>query len=125
MESTASIEQFQVELQSWKRELSSTKEEIKSFEKELAGLASHSHNRDIFPHIEHFQNNFIRQKEVIDELRHDLPDSPRRMESLFFSTTNGDEQDFHAELSDRMDMFRKLYVELREKFQQFEADHLI
>jgi len=62
MESTASIEQFQEELLSWKRELSSSKEEIKSFEKELAGLASHSHNRDIFPQIEHFQNNFIRKK---------------------------------------------------------------
>jgi|SRR4051812_10998068 hypothetical protein len=124
MESTASIEQFQVELQSWKRELSSTKEEIKSFERELAGLATHSHNRDIFPHIEHFQNNFIRQKEVIDELRHDLPDSTRRMESIFFSN-DGAEHDVHAQLCDRMDMFRKLYVELREKFQQFESDHLI
>jgi len=125
MESTASIEQFQVELQSWKRELSSSKEEIKSFEKELAGLAAHSHNRDIFPHIEHFQNNFIRQKEVIDELRHDLPDSTRRMESIFYSTSNGTEHDVHAELLDRMDMFRKLYLELREKFRRFEADHLI
>jgi hypothetical protein len=125
MESTASIEQFQEELQSWKRELSSSKEEIKSFEKELAGLAAHSHNRDIFPHIEHFQNNFIRQKEVIDELRHDLPDSPRRMENIFYSTSNGGDQDVHAELNDRMDMFRKLYQELREKFQQFESDHLI
>jgi len=124
MESTASIEQFQEELQSWKRELSSSKEEIKSFEKELAGLASHSHNRDIFPHIEHFQNNFIRQKEVIDELRHDLPDSPRRLESIFYSSDGGD-HDVQADLADRMDMFRKLYQELREKFQQFEADHLI
>ena len=124
MESTASIEQFQVELQTWKRELSSTKEEIKSFERELAGLASHSHNRDIFPHIEHFQNNFIRQKEVIDELRHDIPDSQRRLESLFSSNTSG-EYDIHTELTDRMDMFRKLYHELREKFQQFESDHLI
>ena len=125
MESTVSIEQFQVELQSWKRELSSTKEEIKSFEKELAGLASHSHNRDIFPHIEHFQNNFIRQKEVIDELRHDLPDSPRRMESIFNSVNNDGEHDIHAELSDRMDTFRKLYDELREKFQRFESEHLV
>lgn len=125
MESTASIEHFQEELQSWKRELSSSKEEIKSFEKELAGLASHSHNRDIFPHIEHFQNNFIRQKEVIDELRHDLPDSTRRLESIFYSSSNGGDHDVQAELADRMDMFRKLYQELREKFQQFEADHLI
>jgi len=125
MESTASIEKFQEELRSWKRELSSTKEEIKSFEKELAGLAAHSHNRDIFPHIEHFQNNFIRQKEVIDELRHDLPDSPRRMESIFNSTFNGTDHDVHAQLCDRMDTFRKLYEELREKFQHFETDHLV
>src|SRR4051812_25466381 len=125
MESTASIEQFQVELQSWKRELSSTKEEIKSFEKELAGLAAHSHNRDIFPHIEHFQNNFIRQKEVIDELRHDLPDSQRRMEHIYMSTSNGDDHDVHAQLCDRMDMFRRLYQELREKFQRFETEHLV
>ena len=123
--STASIEQFQEELRSWKRELSSTKEEIKSFEKELAGLATHSHNRDIFPHIEHFQNNFIRQKEVIDELRHDLPDSPRRMESIFNSANNGTSYDVHAQLCDRMDTFRRLYEELREKFQRFETDHLI
>jgi len=123
MESTASIEQFQDVLQCWKRELSSTKEEIKSFERELAGLASHSHNRDIFPHIDHFQNNFIRQKEVIDELRHDLPDSPRRLESIFFS--NNGEHDVHADLLDRMDTFRKLYQELRDKFQKFESDNLI
>ena len=110
--STASIEQFQEELRSWKRELSSTKEEIKSFEKELAGLATHSHNRDIFPHIEHFQNNFIRQKEVI-------------MESIFNSANNGTSYDVHAQLCDRMDTFRRLYEELREKFQRFETDHLI
>ncbi len=123
--STASIEQFQVELQTWKRELSSTKEEIKSFEKELAGLAAHNHNRDIFPHIEHFQNNFIRHKEVIDELRHDLPDSTRRMEFIFNSSMNGSEHDVHAQLCDRMDTFRKLYQELREDFQRFESAHLV
>lgn len=125
MESTASIEQFQDELTSWKRELSSTKEEIKSFEKELAGLAAHTHNRDIFPHIEHFQNNFIRQKEVIDELRHDLPDSQRRVEYIYRSTNNGADQDVHAQLCDRMDTFRRLYQELRDKFQRFETEHLV
>ena len=125
MESTASIEQFQDELTSWKRELSSSKEEIKSFEKELAGLAAHSHNRDIFPHIEHFQNNFIRQKEVIDELRHDLPDSQRRVEYIYKSTHNGADHDVHAQLLDRMDTFRRLYQELRDKFQRFETEHLV
>ena len=125
MESTASIEQFQDELTSWKRELSSSKEEINSLEKELAGLAAHSHNRDIFPHIEHFQNNFIRQKEVIDELRHDLPDSQRRVEYIYQTTNNGADHDVHAQLCDRMDTFRRLYQELRDKFQRFETEHLV
>ena len=126
-QSTVSIEQFQDELQSWKRELSSTKEEIKSFEQELTDLACRNHDRDTLAHVEHFQNNFIRQKEVIDELRHDLPDSRNKVEHIFNSHYNSptDEHDMHANLSDRMETFRKLYNELRDEFQRFETEHLV
>src|SRR5215216_2227164 len=125
-QSTVSIEQFQDELQSWKRELSSTKEEIKSFEQELADLACRNHNREVLAHVEHFQNNFIRQKEVIDELRHDLPDSRFKVENVFNSRYQVDEEhDIHAHLSDRMETFRKLYYELKDDFQKFESDYLV
>jgi chromosome segregation ATPase len=126
-QSTVSIEQFQDELQSWKRELSSTKEEIKSFEQELADLANRNRNREVLAQVEHFQNNFIRQKEVIDELRHDLPDSRNKVEHIFNSRYQSadDEHDAHAHLSDRMETFRKLYHELRDDFQKFETEHLV
>ena len=124
--STVSIEQFQDELQSWKRELSSTKEEIKSFEQELTDLACRNHNREVLAHVEHFQNNFIRQKEVIDELRHDLPDSRNKVENIFNSRFQQEsEHDAHAHLSDRMETFRKLYNELKEDFQKFESEYLV
>lgn len=126
-QSTVSIEQFQEDLQSWKRELSSTKEEIKSFEQELANLASKNHNRDVLAHVEHFQNNFIRQKEVIDELRHDLPDSRNKMEYIFNSRYQSDDQqhDMPWQLADRMETFRKLYHELKNDFQRFESEYLV
>lgn len=125
--STVSIEQFQDELQAWKRELSSTKEEIKSFEQELTDLACKNHNREVLAHVEHFQNNFIRQKEVIDELRHDLPDSRYKVEHIFNSRYQSDDQehDIHANLSDRMETFRKLYNELKDDFQKFETEYLV
>lgn len=126
-QSTVSIEQFQDELQSWKRELSSTKEEIKSFEQELADVACRNHDRDTLAHVEHFQNNFIRQKEVIDELRHDLPDSRFKVEHIFNSRYESPDQehDMHASLNDRMETFRKLYNELRDDFQRFESRLLV
>ncbi|HEY0679530.1 MAG TPA: hypothetical protein VGD17_14700 [Chitinophagaceae bacterium] len=125
-QSTVSIEQFQDELQAWKRELSSSKEEIKSFEQELADLASRNHNREVLAHVEHFQNNFIRQKEVIDELRHDLPDSRNKVENIFNSRMQAtDEQDVHAHLNDRMETFRKLYTELKNNFQRFETEYMV
>ncbi|MGB8192424.1 MAG: hypothetical protein WCF67_10920, partial [Chitinophagaceae bacterium] len=78
-------------------------------------------------HVEHFQNNFIRQKEVIDELRHDLPDSRFKVENIFNSRyqSQDDEHDAHAMLNDRMETFRKLYHELRDDFQRFETEHLV
>ena len=126
-QSTVSIEQFQDELQSWKRELSSTKEEIKSFEQELANLTCKHQNREVLAHVEHFQNNFIRQKEVIDELRHDLPDSRNKVENIFNSRSHSEEEehDVHAHLADRMETFRKLYSELKDDFQRFETEYLV
>ena len=126
-QSTVSIEQFQDELQSWKRELSSSKEEIKSFEQELSELASKNRNREVLAHVEHFQNNFIRQKEVIDELRHDLPDSRYKVENIFNSRyqSSDDDHDIHAHLADRMETFRKLYHELKDDFQRFESEYLV
>src|SRR5580704_1667548 len=85
MESTASIEQFQEELQSWKHELSSIKQEIRHFEHHLEKLPVHKLPKNLLAQVEHFQNSFICQKEVIDRLRHDLPDSRFKVENIFNS----------------------------------------
>ena len=102
MESTVSIDQFQEELQSWKHELSSFKHEIRRFEKHLENLSSKNLPKDLLAEVEHFQNSFICQKEVIDKLRHDLPDSRHNVENIFksimrfYSKDQNDSEDTHG-----------------------------
>ena len=125
MESTVSIDQFQEELQSWKHELSSIKQEIRHFEKHLENMSAKNLPKDLLAQLEHFQNSFICQKEVIDKLRHDLPDSRHKVENIYNSRHDRSSQDglrAHDLLSDRMDMFRRIYGEVKEHFSRFESD---
>ncbi len=126
MESTVSIEQFREELQSWKHELSSIKEEIRHFEQQLEKMAANKLPKELLGQVEHFQNSFICQKEVIDKLRHDLPDSGRKVESIFNSShpslRGQEDPDSHGILDERMKTFRKIYDEVRHDFKQFESE---
>ena len=126
MESTVSIEQFRDELQSWKHELSSIKEEIRQFEQQLEKMANRTLPKDLLALVEHFQNQFICQKEVIDTLRHDLPDSRHKVENIFHhyrSDSQLGNWDSSTEgLEGRMDTFRKIYIEIKQNFHRFESD---
>ena len=126
MESTVSIEQFREELQSWKHELSSIKEEIRHFEHQLEKMAAKMLPKELLGMVEHFQNTFICQKEVIDKLRHDLPDSGNKVENIFNSLRDpmGLQQPGNStgDPEDRMNIFRKIYIEIKLDFLRFEED---
>lgn len=124
MESTVSIDQFHEELQSWKHELSSFKQEIRNFEQHLMNMSNKNLPKDLLAQVEHFQNSFICQKEVIDKLRHDLPDSRHKVEHVFKKLYDSsiDGSRTHDVLRDRMDTFRRIYDDVKEDFQRFETD---
>ena len=128
MESAVSIDQFQEELQTWKHELSSFKQEIRHFEKHLEKLSAQKLPKERLAQIEHFQNSFICQKEVIDKLRHDLPDSPEKVETMFKSALYPDPAQHRMDkvdrLTERMDIFRRLFEEVRADFKKFEAEFI-
>ena len=120
MESSTSIEQFHEELQSWKHELSSFKQEIRHFEHELEEMAAQKLPKSILAHVEHFQNLFICHKEVIDKLRHDLPDSRQKVENIFNILRSVKNESQHA-LSERMETFRRIFTEVKNEFKHFSA----
>jgi hypothetical protein len=124
MIATISIRSLHMEYQLWTRELIFYKEEIKIFEEHLATLLDRNNKNGVPAQVEHFQNQFILQKEVIDFLRHDLLVSERQLAN-FAGELSGDgieniKMDNHGELRERISTFRKIYREIKNEFRRFE-----
>ncbi len=120
MHPTIAIPSLHLEYQLWIRELSFYKESIKIFEKHLELLINRNTGKAIRAKIEHFQNQFILQKEVIDELKHRLNSSEKQLADFVYEMA-GTGMDDHTELRQEVVVFRKLYNELKEEFRRFET----
>jgi len=113
-----------MEYQLWTRELIFYKEEIKIFESHLINILKRNSKGAVLVQIEHFQNQFILQKEVADFLKHDLIVSERQLTN--FAHEISDEgiddikMDNHGSLRERMGTFRKIYREIKQEFRRFE-----
>ena len=112
----------------WMNELNFFEDEIMTFEHRLEELAKQNlTKRDVMVELEHFQNQFIRQKEVINELKHDI-----RMHQQYLTgvaeanPTTSDQPKFqdHTNLRERMETFRKIYLDLKTEFFQYAAKWL-
>ena len=122
---TITIPKLHLEYRLWMNELSFCKEEINLFESHLEILVKKNTDVIVRAQIEHFQNQFIREKEVIDELRHKLHISERQLAG-FVKELSGlglesIKMDNHGNLREDMKTFRKIYSELKKEFRHFEA----
>lgn len=110
------------EHETWAKELVFLKEEVNFFERRLEEIVSKNTDREMLAQLEQFQNRFIRQKEVIDELKHKINvhedklqkfvnDHPVAIDHVRF--------DDHASFRDEMDTNRKLYQDLKSEFFRF------
>ena len=106
----------------WLTALTFYKEDITILEHRLEDIVRRNNKPEVMAQVEHFQNQFIREREVIDELRHDIKqeenvlekemkDHPVAIEHRYFKD--------HTELRDRFQTFEKLYRELKQEFQQW------
>ena len=110
------------ELNLWINDLRFYKDEIKIFNNRLEEIVAKNTGLEILQELEHFQNQYIRQNEVIDELRHEIKqhenmleneakDNPVAVEHRYFED--------HTELRDQMVQFMKIYNELKSEFMRF------
>ena len=125
MTPTISIRSLHLEYQLWMRELTFYKEEIKIFEAHLEILVSNNTAMEVRAGVEHFQNQFICHKEVIDRLKHNLNVSEKQLAAyasdLSGSGIENGRLDNHPVLREEMIIFRKIYKELKTEFRRFEA----
>ena len=123
---TITIPKLHVEYQLWMNELNFYKEEICIFERHLEDLINDTDDVVAAAQVEHFQNQFIVQKEVIDEVRHKLNVSEKQLAGFVKAVSgmslDSFKMDNHPKLREEMMTFRKIYTELKNDFRQFEAE---
>lgn len=103
----------------WSKKLNFVKDEISSFKNRLEEVVQANTKTDVLAELEHFQNQFIRQNEVIDELLHDInSEEDKLVSSAKANIVASDHRimDENMELVDRMKTFNKLYEELKDDF---------
>lgn len=110
----------------WENELNFYKKELGIFENRLADMLQRNPSMDLLRELEQFQNQFIRQKEVVDEINHKIhlyDDELKGIPEQVILTEESDEFKKHKELEGEIRMTRKLYFELREKFNRYLAKY--
>ena len=108
----------------WLNALQFYKEDITILEHRLEDIARRNTKQEVLAELEHFQNQYIRQREVIDVLRHDIKQHENFLEKESKEhATAIDHRGFgdHTELRNQMETFEKLYRELKDEFYRWVA----
>ncbi|MEK0814352.1 hypothetical protein OSI40_25380, partial [Mycobacterium ulcerans] len=80
MEQTKHLPELHQDINTWKTEVKFVRDDVKKLQRRLAEVAAKNTHREVLAQVEHFQNQFIRQLEVADELFHDLKQVENKIE---------------------------------------------
>ena len=111
----------------WLNYLSFYKDEMQIFQNRLEEVAEKNTAQEVQVYVEHFQNQFILQKEQHDILRHDIKSLENIIEAEYaenvtLATNRRPEEE--TVLKDRVETFTRLFHEMKDEFYQFVARHL-
>lgn len=124
MESKAHLNEIHANLTTWVNELIFYKDEVKTFQTRLEDVVKQNNKPEIMAEVEHFQNQFIRQNEVIDTLKHDFKKVDNQITANVMSNPVASDHrtmEMPADLLDQHDTFLKIYKELKLDFEKFLA----
>ena len=116
------IHELHTEHNTYLSTLAFAKDEIKTFNNRLSEIVMANTKLEILAQVEHFQNQFIRHNEVIDELKHDVHEYEVRIARIAESNnvaTDHKKVEDHTELRDQMDTFNHIFSELKNEFKLF------
>lgn len=122
MHSKQQLAEMKSEHDDWQDRLRFYRDEIKQFNNYLSKIAVSSPPSDIMPSVEHFQNQFIRQKEVLDIIRHDFKQHENLIEALAENKIQDNGKDLikkHALEREKLDQYERIFHDLRNEFNNF------
>jgi len=110
------------EHQQWKGELDFWKDELKFFDNRLSELVTHWTNKVELVQLEHYQNEFILHRGVIDDLLETIEKHEIRISGQSKTNTTALDTQLvkkHIELRNSIETQRHLYSELKKGFFRF------
>jgi uncharacterized membrane protein YccC len=122
MEATKKIYDLHAEHKAWLNTVSFYKDELKILTHRLEEVASKNTNKDILAKVEHFQNQFVLNKEQVDILLHDVNRKEQELQkNINDNPVAVDHRQVNDEqqLRDRVETFKTLMEELKKEFNAF------
>ena len=117
------IPKLHQEYHTWMSELNFYKEEIKRYERRLEDVINKKQPIEVKANVEQFQNQFICEKEVIDELKHKLNVSEKQLAGFVKELSglglDSIKMDNHPKLREDMNVFRNLFNDMKDRFKNF------
>ena len=124
MRTTAPVYQQHEENATWMNSLQFYKDEITILKDRLSEIAAKNTHKIILAEVEHYQNQFIIQRNNIDQIMHAI----KQNENALIKEINSNpvavdhrKVDAHLEEKEQMESFEKIFSDLREKYNRFSA----
>ena len=119
---TKHIDALHFEHELWKSEANFFADELKIYQKRLEYIAGKNTKEDVRKQIEHFQNQFIIQQMNLEDLNHEVKTHEKFLATFASEYPVAiDHQLFadHKIMHEKMEIFKKLYAELKKEFNDF------
>jgi hypothetical protein len=108
--------------QEWLKAIDFYDNELDILETRLAEVASKNNGEEVMKGVEHFQNQFIIQRNTIDEIRHNIHEHEHTVVSdVQAHAGNVDTRQVtrHEAVKDEFESFEKVINELRDEFKLY------
>jgi len=127
METQEQLADLLAEHAGWQNRILHFKNELKAMKEELGMIVSRFTPREVPASTEHFQNQIIVQKDVLDIMRHDFKQFENKVEDA--QRTDGKVSEYLQSLCDayrvRLSDYDKIYHEFKNEFASFKKHESI
>ena len=109
----------------WQNKIRFYRDEIKRLNNQLSEMVSKSSPPQTLASVEHFQNQFILQNEVLDIMRHDFKQHENEIESIqkgVHDNPNASISGNHMTHRESLVQFEKIFHDLRNEFNTFKTE---
>jgi CBS-domain-containing membrane protein len=106
----------------WANKLKFYKEELEVLKTRLAEITSKNNNQEVLKEVEHFQNQFIIQRNNIDTIAHEVKmNEEKLMAEIKSNPVAADHRkvEYHTKEKDMVNSFEKNMNEIRSEFNRF------